>query len=61
MYSSKMLGCVILKIFGFEHSENQIGEDTIKYKAGGTLWIFEISPLGGDTIMRGDIIQQHGV
>ena len=25
MYSSKMLGCVSLKNFGFEHSKNQIG------------------------------------
>ena len=25
MYSSKLLGCVSLENFGFEHSENQIG------------------------------------
>ena len=42
-----MLGCVSLKNFGFGHSENQIGGDTIKYKAGGTLPIFYILPLGG--------------
>ena len=44
----KMLGCSSWKNFGFEHSEG----DTTDF------WRFA---LGGDTIMRGDIIQQHGV
>ena len=44
----KMLGCSSWKNLGFEHSEG----DTTDF------WRFA---LGGDTIMRGDIIQQPGV
>ena len=51
MYSSKMLGCVSLKNFGFEHSENQIWE--------GILPIFDILPLGGHYL--GGDTKPHGV
>ena len=45
MYSSKMLGCVSLENYRFEHSENQIG-------GGGHSRFLTFCPWG-DTILRG--------